>query len=100
LQLRLCLKRSLILSIIKPILCHAKSSSIRCHFSLSLLLGLILAANAWAQVNPGPPPEAPPATPPKPRALGDWTFRSQTQDIVGHVYKRRGSPGAPAEIEN
>src|ERR1019366_1632214 len=100
LQLRLCLKRSLNLSIIKPILCDARSSSLRCHFSLSLLLGLILAANARAQVNPGSTPEAPPAIPPKSLAFGDWNFRYQTQDIVGHVYKLRGSPGAPAEIEN
>ena len=27
-------------------------------------------------------------------------MRYQTQDIEGHVYKLRGSPGAPAEIEN
>ena len=32
--------------------------------------------------------------------MGDWNFRYQTQDIQGHVYKLRGSPGAPAEIEN
>jgi LPS-assembly protein len=64
------------------------------------LLGLILAANARAQVNPGSTPEAPPAIPPKSLAFGDWNFRWQTQDIVGHVHKLRGSPGAQAEIEN
>ena len=42
----------------------------------------------------------PPAVPPKSLAIGEWNTRWQTQDIVGHVYKLRGSPGAPAEIEN
>jgi LPS-assembly protein len=42
----------------------------------------------------------PPAIPPKSLAIGDWNFRYLTQDIEGHVYKLRGSPGVPAEIEN
>ena len=53
-----------------------------------------------AQVNPGSTPEPPPAVPPKSLAIGQWNMRYQTQDIEGHVYKLRGSPGAPAEIEN
>jgi LPS-assembly protein len=65
-----------------------------------VLVGLILAATAFGQVNPGSTPEPPPAIPPKSLAMGDWNFRYQTQDIQGHVYKLRGSPGAPAEIEN
>ncbi len=65
-----------------------------------MLVGLILAVAAVAQVNPGSTPEPPPAIPPKSLGIGDWNFRYQTQDIEGHVYKLRGSPGAPAEIEN
>jgi LPS-assembly protein len=65
-----------------------------------VLVGLILAANVGAQVNPGAGTEAPPAIPPKSLAVGDWNFRYWTQDIVGHVYKLRGSPGVPAEIED
>ena len=44
--------------------------------------------------------EPPPAVPPKSLALGQWNLRYQTQDIAGHVYKLRGSPSVPAEIEN
>ena len=55
---------------------------------------------APAQVNPGSGAEAPPAVPPKSLAIGQWNGRYLTQDIEGHVYKLRGSPGAPAEIEN
>jgi LPS-assembly protein len=51
-------------------------------------------------VNPGSGTEVPAAVPPKSLAVGEWNGRYQTQDIVGHVYKLRGSPGAPAEIEN
>ncbi len=51
-------------------------------------------------MNPGSTPEAPPAVPPKSLAIGQWNMRYLTQDIEGHVYKLRGSPGAPAEIEN
>ena len=65
-----------------------------------MLVGLLLAVNAPAQVNPGSTPEPPPAVPPKSLAIGQWNMRYQTQDIEGHVYKLRGSPGAPAEIEN
>jgi LPS-assembly protein len=65
-----------------------------------VLAGLILAATALAQVNPGSAPEAPPAVPPKSLAIGQWNLRYQTQDIAGHVYKLRGSPTMPAEIEN
>ena len=42
----------------------------------------------------------PPAFPPKSLPVGDWNLRFQTQDIAGHVYKLRGSPGLPAEIES
>jgi LPS-assembly protein len=51
-------------------------------------------------VNPGSGTEPPPAVPLKSLAVGEWNGRYQTQDIAGHVYKLRGSPGAPAEIEN
>jgi LPS-assembly protein len=51
-------------------------------------------------VNAGTKTEVPPAVPPKSLSIGQWNFRYQTQDIEGHVYKLRGSPGAPAEIEN
>jgi LPS-assembly protein len=65
-----------------------------------VLAGLILAACAPAQVNPGSTVEVPPAIPPKSLAFGDWNFRFLTQDIAGHIYKLRGSRGVPAEIEN
>ncbi len=51
-------------------------------------------------MNPGSGTEVPPAVPPKSLAIGDWNFRYYTQDIVGHVYKLRGLPGAPAEVES
>ncbi len=51
-------------------------------------------------MNPGSSTEVSPAVPPKSLAVGEWNGRYQTQDIVGHVYKLRGSPGVPAEIEN
>ncbi|MEO8596222.1 MAG: LPS assembly protein LptD [Candidatus Solibacter sp.] len=51
-------------------------------------------------MNPGEEIERPPAVPPKSLAAGDWNLRYRTQDIAGHVYKLRGSPGLPAEIEN
>ena len=65
-----------------------------------MLVGLILAACAPAQVNPGPGIEVPPAIPPKSLAIGEWNGQAYTQDMAGHVYKLRGSPGVPAEIEN
>ena len=44
--------------------------------------------------------QIPPAVAPKSLPVGDWNLRFQTQDIAGHVYKLRGSPGLPAEIES
>jgi len=61
---------------------------------------MILAASALAQVNPSSAPEPAPAVPPKSLVAGEWNLRHETLDIVGHVYKLRGSPGVPAEIES
>ncbi|MCU1232520.1 MAG: Organic solvent tolerance protein, partial [Candidatus Solibacter sp.] len=61
------------------------------------MLGLILALNAPAQVNPVPPQEPPPAVPPKSLSVGQWNFTAPVQKMDGPIYTLHGNP---AEVES
>jgi LPS-assembly protein len=64
------------------------------------LFGILLASIGIAQTRPDSAPEAPPAVPPQSLTSGDWHLHHVTLNVQGHVYKLRGTPGQPAEIEN
>jgi LPS-assembly protein len=61
------------------------------------LLGLLLAAGALAQVNPGSGREEPPAVPPKSLSPGQWNITAPVQKKDGDVYTLHGDP---AEVES
>jgi LPS-assembly protein len=66
-----------------------------------LLSVLILAAFVVTQVNTLSAQEgAAPAIPPKSLSVGEWSFRALSQEKQGSVYKLRGSPTLPVEIED
>jgi LPS-assembly protein len=65
------------------------------------LLGLVLALFGAIQVNTLSAQEgAAPAIPPKSLSVGEWNFRAVSQEKIGSVYKLRGTPSLPVEIED
>lgn len=83
--------------------CHEKSSSFRCVFVFTLLLGLILAGIAPAQTTSQTPPAdkiPPPAVPPKSLAPRTWNVvGDQEKDgSINRVHHPRD--GGQAEIES
>jgi LPS-assembly protein len=65
------------------------------------LFTLVLAALTASQVNTLFGQEgAAPAVPPKSLIVGEWNFRAVSQEKVGSVYKLRGTPALPVEIED